>query len=368
MADGPEKDEKTEDPTGKRQTKFREEGRLAVSKDTVHLVQLLAGLVALTTFGVALHDGLKDSLRYVFEHVGDGRGQTFGFGDVMRAHADRVLWPALTFFAIVVVSTFVAFAAQTRFYFNLGLLKFKPGRVNPFPKLKELLNPKKMLFKIGIALLKLTFAGIAAWLVVSEAMPAITGLALGTTASLFLIIGETSRDLVYVTLGLMIAVAVIDWIHKQRELMTQMRMTKEEVKREHEDQEGKPEIKGQRRRRMRELSLNRIMQEVPKADFVLTNPTHYAVALRFRPGKDDAPVVVAKGADELAAIIRKVARQHGVPVIEHRALARGLYQRVKVGAAITADFFQAVANILARVYQARRARSGQAGPAPGPRR
>ncbi len=368
MADGPEKDEKTEDPTGKRQTKFREEGRIAVSKDAVHVLQLLVGVATLTSLGVTLHEGLKDSLAYVFEHVGDGRGQTFGLGDVMRVHSEQILWPMLSFFAIVVLTTFAAYAVQTRLYFNLGLLGFKLGKLNPLPKLKELLNLKKMAFKVAVALLKLSFAGIAVYLVLSEAMPAVTGLSLGSMASLFTLIGDTASSLVYVTVSLMVVVAVIDWIQKKRELMTAMKMTKEEVKREHEDQEGKAEIKGKRRQRAREISLNRIMQEVPKADFVLTNPTHYAVALRFRPGKDDAPVVTAKGADDLAAIIRRVARQHGVPVIEHRALARALYSRIKVGNPISADFFQAVANILARVYQARRARAGQAAAAAPARR
>ncbi len=360
MADGPDKDEKTEDPTGKRISKFREQGSLGLSKDLVNIVQLTVGLIALMQFGGAIYQGLIDSLAYVFEHVGDGRGQGLQLGDVMRTHAEQLLWPMLTFLGIVVVATFGAFAVQTRMYFNFSLVGFKLNRLNPLPKLAAFFNPKKAAAKAGLALLKLGFAGIAVYLVLDEAMPAIAGLNLGTMASLFIVLGETTRTLVYVTLSLMVVVGVIDFIYKKRELLTQMKMTKEEVKREHEDQEGKPEIKSKRKQKARELTVNRIMQQVPKADFVLTNPTHYAVALRFRPGKDDAPVVVAKGADDLAAIIRKVARQHGVPVIEHRALARALYNRVKVGNPITADFFQAVATILARVYQAKRARSGGA--------
>ena len=358
MADGPDKDEKTEDPTAKRQTKFREKGSLGISKDVVHIIQLVVGLAALMHFGGQLHQGLIDSLAYVFEHIGDGRGQGFGFGDVMRTHAERLLWPMLMFLGVILATTFAAFAVQTRMYFNFGLLGFKLSKLNPLPKLSAFFNPKKALARAGLALLKLGFAGIAVYLVLDEAMPAITGLSLGTLASLYLVLGETSESVVYVTLLLMIIVAVIDYFYKRRELMTEMKMTKEEVKREFEDQEGKPEIKSKRKQKARELTINRIMQEVPKADFVLTNPTHYAVALRFRPGKDDAPVVVAKGADDLAGIIRRVARQHGVPVIEHRALARALYNRIKVGSPITTDFFQAVATILARVYQAKRARAG----------
>ncbi len=358
MAEGPEKDEKTEDPTGKRVSKFRERGSLGTSKDLVNITQLTVGLIALMYFGAALYQGLADSLSYVFEHVGDGYGHGLKLGDVIQTHAERLLWPALIFFAIVVATTFAAFAVQTKMYFNLDLIGFKLSKLNPLPKLADFFNPKKAGAKAGLALLKLSFAGIAVYLVLDGAMPAITGLSLGTMASLYIVLGETSESLIYVALSLMIIVAVIDAIYKKRELKTQMKMTKDEVKREHEDQEGKPEIKSKRKQKARELVINRILQEVPKADFVLTNPTHYAVALRFRPGKDDAPVVVAKGADDLAAIIRRVARQHGVPVIEHRALARALYNRIKVGNPITTDFFQAVATILARVYQAKRARAG----------
>ena len=128
-------------------------------------------------------------------------------------------------------------------------------------------------------------------------------------------------------------------------------MTRDELKRERIEEEGQPEIKGRRKAMHREISMNRIIQEVPTADVIVTNPTHFAIALRYNPGQDRAPVVVAKGADAMAAHIRKIAREHSVPIIEHRPLARTMWRKVKVGRAVPGFLFQSVAEVLARVYR-----------------
>ena len=134
-------------------------------------------------------------------------------------------------------------------------------------------------------------------------------------------------------------------------------MTRDEAKRDMEEQEGKPIFKQRRRQMHRELTMNRIIEAVPVADVIVTNPTHYAVALRYRPGIDKAPMVTAKGADPLALHIRNIARSSGVPIIESRLVARLLWRRVKVGRPVPGSLFQSVAEILARVYR-RQAKRG----------
>jgi len=152
----------------------------------------------------------------------------------------------------------------------------------------------------------------------------------------------------------LIVVALIDYSYQRTRWFNQLKMTREEVKQEHKEQEGSPEIKSKRKSMYRELTLNRVMEEVPLADVIVTNPTHFAVALRYDSDKEGAPRVVAKGLDAMALVIRRVARQNSVPIVENRPLARALHREVKVGRPIPESFYQAVAEVLAYVYRIRR--------------
>jgi flagellar biosynthetic protein FlhB len=349
-----EKDERTLDPTPRRKKEFRDQGKVALSRDLAGAIQLGATIVAFLFVGNGLLTGLAASVRWVFSHVGDGGGQRLDFGDAMAYAIDAILVPTIALSAIVIVATLAAYFSQTGLLVNLSLAAPKFSRISPLSQLAEIFSPRKAFIKIGLTTLKLGLSGLAITLTLAAAMPRITTLTLGTLESTITTLSDTLVDLLVVTLVLLAVVAVIDYIYQRRQLASQMRMTPTEMKKEMEEDEGRPEFKQRRRARHRELSMNRILREVPTADVILTNPTHFAVALRYRAGKDKAPVVVAKGADELAAVIRKIARQNAIPIIEHRSLARALYNAVKVGRAIPADFFQQVAEILARVYRGRR--------------
>jgi flagellar biosynthetic protein FlhB len=160
------------------------------------------------------------------------------------------------------------------------------------------------------------------------------------------------------TVATIVALAAIDYALARRRIAAQMKMSPDEVKREHREQEGDPMVKGRRRQRMKELAKRRIAIAVAKADVVIVNPTHYAVALRYHERTDRAPIVVAKGIDELALKIREIARQHGVPVVSQPPLARALHKSVKEGRAIPANLFRAVAEVLAYVYRMRQRSNG----------
>ena len=138
-----------------------------------------------------------------------------------------------------------------------------------------------------------------------------------------------------------------------------MKMTKQEVKDEHKEYEGNPEMKGQRRRRAMDMANQRMMQAVPDADVIVNNPTHISVALRYRQGTDAAPIVLAKGADFMAMRIRRAARANNIPMVENKPLARSLYRNVKVGKPVPSKFYRAVAEVLAYVYRIRKSRGGQ---------
>ena len=148
----------------------------------------------------------------------------------------------------------------------------------------------------------------------------------------------------------LIFIAIADFMWNKYVMQEKMKMTRQEVKDEHE-YEGNPHLKGQMRKRAMEMSNQRMMQAIPQADVVVNNPTHISVALRYRQGEDAAPIVLAKGADFMAMRIRRAARQHGVPMVENKPLARSLYRTVKVGKPVPSQFYRAVAEVLAYVYR-----------------
>ena len=164
------------------------------------------------------------------------------------------------------------------------------------------------------------------------------------------LIGNTVTDLgIRISLIYMI-IAAADFIYQKVKFSRDMRMTKQEVKEEYKQQEGDPQIKGRIRQRMREASQRRMMQNLPQADLVITNPTHYAVAIKYDPEVADAPIVIAKGEDYLAAKIKEIARDHQIEIVENKPLARMLYANVDVGQAVPPELYQAVAEVLAFVY------------------
>ncbi len=356
MSEDADQEERRFDPTEKRKRDFREKGRVAVSRDVAGAVQLVGVIIVFTVVGNALLSGLAGSLVWVIEQAASG-AHAPDYGAVVAQHVDALLLPTLVLSGILLVATVVSYVVQTGGMFKLSQAAPQFNRINPFARLKELFSPKQFFVKSALTVAKLGLAALAVTLVLTSRMPEITALGLGTLESTTSVLGGTLGSLLTTTLVLLALVAAVDLIWQRRKLLGQMRMTKEEVKKELEEEEGRPEVKQRRRQRHRELMLNRIVEEVPRADLVLTNPTHVAVALRYRPGTDKSPIVVAKGADELAALIRKIARQNGVAIIEQRALARALFNTVKVGKPIPADFFQAVAQVLAKVFRARRSRT-----------
>lgn len=205
------------------------------------------------------------------------------------------------------------------------------------------------------ALLKLTLIGYVGYGEIAAMIPLVPNLlgqnvAMGVTGTVSRAISALQR----IGFGL-VALGVLDYGYQYWQFRKSLRMTKQEVKQEHKQQEGNPELKQRQRQRARELARRRkALKEVPRADVVITNPTHYAVAIRYAVGQDSAPTVVAKGADLLALRIKAIAKKHEVPTVENRPLARSLFATVEIGKSIPPELYQAVAEVLAFVYSLRR--------------
>ncbi len=225
--------------------------------------------------------------------------------------------------------------------------------MNPISGLKQIVS-RKAAFEMFKNILKITIVAVAAWMTVRDLTAEIAGTALLSLDGVTDVGKHSMMTLVFRLLAMLILLAALDWTFQKWQHDENLKMTKKEVKEEHKDIEGDPQIKARIRAIQMEAARRRMMVDVPTADVVVTNPTHFAVALKYVPG-DPAPKVVAKGKDHVAQKIKEIARQSRVPVLENKPLARALHKAVKVGAFIPDELYKAVAEVLAYIYRLKRA-------------
>lgn len=342
--------ERTEDPTGRRLGEARGKGQVAKSQDLGATVSLIGGLVLLVVFG--------SSLVRVFGVVMRG---SLG-AEAGEALDPSTAWPALAWalgqsaiaagpiLAIVVVVAVVSQYVQVGWLFTLYPVTPKLGALNPAGGIKRLLGMRGLV-KSGLGLIKMVLVGIVAWLVIArqtQRLAALPGMeAPAALMTVLLLMAELAAWL----LAIMLIIALADWVYQKWQHKKDLRMTKQEVKDERRMMDGSPEVKKRRMKMAMDIAMHRVQQSVPKADVVLTNPTHFSVALRYDPKSMRAPRVVAKGADLMAFRIRHVAMASGVPIVERPPLARAIYWGVEVGREVSPEHYEAVAEVLAYVYR-----------------
>ena len=336
--------QRTHKATPKRIREFRKRGEIALSRDVVSAATLTGGFVGVVAGAGASRGALLDLTRSA-AMASDG-GDAVGLPSAAVHGFVVAAGPAMLGAAI---GALIAIVAQLGWPPAFRLPAFDLGRLSPVKNLPNTLSPAGMLRRSGAAIGKLVLVG--AVVVVALRHRAIAGAleAPGLGALAFALV----RRAMWLVLGVLAAIAAIDYALVRRRIAAQMRMTPDEVKRELRDQEGDPVIRGRRKQRMRELAKRRMAVAVARADVVVVNPTHYAVALRYDDKVDAAPVVVAKGVDEQAEKIREIARQNSVPVLSRPPLARALHKHVKEGRAVPANLYRAVAEVLAYVYRLR---------------
>jgi flagellar biosynthetic protein FlhB len=254
----------------------------------------------------------------------------------------------------VVVSIAIGFA-EAGFHPNLDLAMPKWSRIDPVSKLGHLFNPKEHAVTAFFTLCRVGIIGWVSYSLLMDAFPLLSRLMRAELgAAVVEVLTVAARFALWATFALLV-LAAVDYAHSYYTHHKNLRMTKQEVKEEHVQQEGDPRTKAKQRARARENLRRGLLKQVKTADVVLANPTHISIALRSRP-EEGAPVVVAKGYDEIALYIRKIAKQHGIPVVENKPLARALARRVKLGRSIPAEMYAAVAEVLAFVYRLRMGR------------
>jgi flagellar biosynthesis protein FlhB len=339
-----DRDSRTEQPSERRLAHAREEGQLAVGHDVVLVAGLAAGALALAVVA----GPMRDALATLFAESARTLPAT-----PFRALSSLAAVPAALALAPCVAAALGAVAAtlvQTGGGFWPHLAAPDLARVFR-PQVLGRPFTKEFLVDLLAAAVKVVALGWAAWSVGRAAFVTLPTLAAAPPAEQLAATGDWLVRLAWRLGAVAALVAGADVAIQRRRFMGRMRMTKEELKRELKEEDGDPLLKGRRRQRHRELAKQRARVEVPRADALLVNPTHVAVALRYRKDEGKAPRVTAKGKGALAEHMRDLARSHGVPIVEDIPLARLLHRRVKVGREVPADTYKAVAAILAFVYR-----------------
>ncbi len=345
MSEGEDdKDDRTEAPSPQRLQKAYDEGNVPLSRDVIMLGALAGGAITLNVVA----RGLGDSLVHLF-------ADTFGSLDAARPLdlAPRLARPAFLGFAVVAATAAAAIIAtisQTKLGFWSQKIAPDLSRVFSGGRFTQMFRREAMIDML-LTLVKSVAVGWVLWdSLRDEIMTLPRMFHLGPAALLTAMFGPLAGTLVKLLTTLTI-IAGADFALMRYRHNDRLKMTKQELKREAKEDEGDPMIKSRRRRKHRELLKGRIQIEVPRADVVVVNPTHIAIVLRYRTDEDPAPRVTAKGKGEQAEMIRNLAREHGIPIVENIPLARLLFRKVKVGRIVPAETFKAVAAILAFVYR-----------------
>jgi len=342
--------DRTEKATPKKREEARKKGQVAKSPDFNGAVVLLAGLTALSAFGPGLWQRIGDSTRGILHLVATPSVVSReGIGTVMGEVGATTLRAVAPIAAVCLVAGVLASVLQVGLKPSGKVLKPDPKKINPLSGAKQIFGPHS-LFELAKSVVKVAVVGAIGAMAV---LPKLEELAALVGMPPAVLVPELARTVLAIVQRAAIAylvIALADYAYQRWRHEKSLKMDKQEVKDEHKQQELPAEVKGMQRRRAMEMARARMMDAVPTADVVVTNPTHFSVALRYS-SEALAPVVVAKGQDHVALRIRQLAREHGVMVVPNPPLARTLHASVDVGKMIPEELYQAVAELLAYVYR-----------------
>lgn len=347
MAEQPEKDSKTEEATPRKLEEARRKGDVAKSADLPAFMSLAAAFGVLLAAGGYLSRGLAESLVpfVAAPHELAVTLATGGAGDVAWTAIKAGLPLLLAVLAAAAVAGFGGSVVQTGLLFAGEKLKPDWKKVDPISGFGRLFGPDG-LFQFAKSLAKVIVVAWVCWSVMSPHVGEVESLARMEPAALLPFARDLLKALFFAVLAFLALTAAIDFVWQKIRFAERMRMTKEELKEDYKQTEGDPHVKGKLKQLRAEKAKKRMMANVPNATVVITNPTHFAVALRYVAGETAAPVCVAKGVDSLALKIREVAGEHGVPLVEDKPLARALYAAVDVDETVPREHFEAVAKVI----------------------
>ena len=341
--------ERTEKATEKKRSDAREKGNVLKSTEVNTAVCTLAMFAALKIFGPWLARRIADSTAYFLGHASELQGEA----DVAAVFVSQVPFLLLSIAPFLLIALVVGVAiniVQVGFLFTTEAMMPKFSRLNPAQGLKRMFSTHG-LAELVKSILKIVIIGIVLY---NEYKNNIEFVVFLTGKNTMLAIANIMNAVINMGFkaGMVLCIiAAMDFFYQWWRYEKELRMSKQEIKEEYKQQEGSPEIKSKIKQKQRQMSMMRMMRSVPEADVVITNPTHYAVALKYEEGQNGAPTVIAKGQDHMAQRIKEIAREHTVGVVENREVAQALFRLCEVGDQIPEEMYQAVAEILAYVYK-----------------
>lgn len=353
MSEGADQEQRTELPSDRRMGDIRKEGQLHVSQELVHVVVLITGFIVTKQLWPHIWKDMQKVLTTSFKMVADKEPLTVprlydGFVSLLLLLGPDII----TLVLIVAMSASFTVMLQTKWNIREKKIQFRLSALNPISGLTRLVSPQGLVNtgKSIIKLLVMIPVGILALKALAPEMLRLTFMELG---GIFEFAGSAMNLLFWKILYILIAIAIFDYAYGHYKWLQGIKMTKQEVKDEHKQTEGDESTKRQIQAKGRARLMQKLTATVPKADVIVTNPTHFAVALQYKKGQMGAPIVLAKGQDYMALRIREIAREAGVPIVERKALARALYASCNPGSEIPSELFRAVAEVLAYVYRLR---------------
>ena len=343
--------DKTEKATPKKRKDAREKGQVLQSKEINTALLLLSVFLGVKLFGGYIYNSISVFLKTLITEYAK-TSDTFSISRVYKIFAEigtillKTMGPLL---AIALVTSLIVEYAQVGFLFTMKTLGFKFDRINPLKGIKRMFSMRSLV-ELLKSIIKVIIVGFVAYSYMAGETIKVLNLARMDIISVALYIVQASLGVAIRICIALVIIAALDYLYQWWDFEKGLKMTKQEVKEEYKQMEGNPEIKSKIKQKQRQISMRRMLQDVPKADVVITNPTHFAVAIRYDEKKSAAPIVTAKGQDFMAMRIKEVAKENKIEIVENKPLARTLYSTVNIGEAIPPELYQAVAEVLAFVY------------------
>ena len=343
--------EKSEKATPKRRSDERKKGNIFQSKDAVSVVVLLATFYALQFYFPNILNSLNRLLNMSFDNM--IQLESLKVENVQKLYIQVTsifLLITLPILLVSMASNIVIVGAQTRFILTMSQIKFKFERIDIIKGFKKLFSLRSI-FELVKSLVKISVLVAIVYNTISPRMNQLVGLFDMEFMQAIQFLGTMIMSIVLSVGMFFVFLALADYAYQWFEYEKNIRMSKQDIKEEYKQMEGDPQIKGKIKERQRMMSQRRMMQNVPNADVIIKNPTHYAIAVKYEMGKQRAPIILAKGMDNIALKILEVAKKNDIPSIENKPLARGLYEAVEINQEIPEKYYHAVAEVLAFVYQ-----------------
>jgi len=342
--------EKTEKATPKRRQEARKKGQVLKSTEINSVLILLASFLLLRFLLPSMLDQIQDYIYNLWNKVPAGDVTVETIVPLFTATIILFLQLIIPLLGIVALMGIIANLVQVGFLFTTENLEIKLSRINPIEGFKRIFS-KKALAELFKSIGKIGLISYIAYRDLKEQVNTFPYLMDMELSKILIYLGQILFSILWKVILLLAFLAVLDYLYQKYEYETSLKMSKQEIKDEYKNIEGDPQIKGKIREKQRQMAMSRMMQEVPQADVIITNPTHFAVAIRYDAKTMDAPMVIAKGQDLVALRIKELGKENGVTTVENKPLAQVLYYNVDINEQIPENLFQAVAEILAFVYR-----------------